>query len=48
MDMTRALKESNQAEIANRLITEMEEFINDEDIIEKCVKWITDTYGMTR
>ncbi len=48
MDMTRALKESNQAEIANRLITEMEEFKNDEDIIDNCVKWITDTYGMTR
>ena len=40
MDMTRALKESNQAEIANRLITEMEEFRNDDDVIEKCVQWI--------
>jgi len=48
MDMNRALKESNQAEIAKRLITEMEEFKNDDNIIDKCVKWITNTYGMTK
>ena len=48
MDMTRALKESNKADIANRLITKMEEFKNDEDIIDKCVNWITATYGMTK
>ncbi len=48
MDMTRALKESNKADIANRMITEMEESKNDEDIIDKCVNWITATYGMTK
>ena len=48
MDMTCALKESNQAEIANRLITEMEEFKNDDDVIDMCVQWITDTYDMTK
>jgi hypothetical protein len=48
MDMNRALKESNKAEIASRLITEMEEFKNDEDIIDKCVNWIMATYGMTK
>ena len=48
MDMNCAVKESNQAEIAKRLITKMEEFKNNDDIIDKCVKWITDTYGMTK
>jgi len=48
MDMNRTLKESNKAEIASRLITEMEEFKNDEDIIDKYVNWITATYGMTK
>jgi len=43
MDMNRALKESNKADIASRLITKMEEFKNDEDIIDKCVDWITAT-----
>jgi len=35
MDMVRALKESEQTEIADRLITEMEEYKNDDDVIEK-------------
>ena len=35
-------------EIAKRLITEMEEFKNNDDIIEKCVQWITNTYGKTK
>jgi hypothetical protein len=48
MEMNRALKESNQVEIAKRLITKMEEFKNDDDIIEKCVQWITNTYGKTK
>jgi len=48
MDMNRALKESNKGEIAARLMTEMEDFKNDEDIIDKCVNWITATYGMTK
>jgi len=48
MDMTRALKESNKADIVNRLITKMEESKNDDDIINKCVNWITATYGMTK
>jgi len=48
MEMNRALKESNQVEIAKRLITEMEEFKNDDDIIDKCVEWITTTYGKTK
>ncbi len=39
--------ESNKADTANRLIIEMEEFKNDDDIIDKCVSWITATYGMT-
>ncbi len=42
------MKESNKADIANRLITEMEESKNDPDIIGKCVTWITATYGKTR
>jgi hypothetical protein len=48
MEMTKALKESGKADIANRLITEMEEHKNDDDIIDRCMKWIGDTYGMTR
>ena len=48
LEMNRALKESNKVEIAKRLITEMEEFKNDDDIIEKCVQWITNTYGKTK
>jgi hypothetical protein len=42
------LKESNKVEIAKRLITEMEDFKNDDDIIEKCVQWVTSTYGKTK
>ncbi len=48
MEMNPALKESNKGEIAKRLITEMEDFKNDDDIIEKCVQWITNTYGKTK
>jgi len=48
LEMNRALKESNKVEIAKRLITEMEDFKNDDDIIEKCVQWITSTYGKTK
>ena len=48
MEMNRALKESGKVEMANRLYTEMEEFKNDDDIIEKCVAWVTSTYGKTK
>ena len=39
LEMNRALKESNKVEIAKRLITEMEDFKNYDDIIEKCVQY---------
>jgi hypothetical protein len=48
MDMTRALKESEQAEIADRLLTEMDEHKHEEDIIDRCIAWIGDNYGMSK
>jgi len=43
MDFNRALKESNQGEIAARMMAEFETKKHDEDIIEQCVKWISAT-----
>jgi len=48
MDMNQALKDSNQGKIAARMMSEMENFKHDDNIIEKCVKWISATYGMTK
>ncbi len=48
MDFNRALKESNQGDIAARMMSEMENSKHDADIIDKCVKWISATYGKTK
>ena len=48
MDMKRALKESNQGDIAARMMSKMENSKHDVDIIDKCVKWISATYGKTK
>jgi len=46
MDFNRALKESNQGDIAARMMSEMENSKHDADIIDKCVKWISARQNM--